>query len=233
MPEPTIVFILMIIAGGAGYALAFFDKRLTAALKQKKLDEQESKEKQVVKPDMPTKETSEHTALRILLDKSLKWHLELDGNRLSLDDITIEQRQRLVNVLAQIRPWVDGKPAPAGESARPASPGTTAKPAADNPASTAPRIDMMRGLRTLLEKDVVGSLEKPSSISLVSLIDEILQKRITGTPLALREIKLEEGKYGEVNVMVEHQRYTSVDDVPDPEIQAAIKASIAEFNRSR
>jgi hypothetical protein len=73
----------------------------------------------------------------------------------------------------------------------------------------------------------------PGLLSIVAMIDEILQKKIAGTPLGLRQIHLEEGALGEVIINIGASRYTDFENVPDAEIRAVIQASIDEFNNSR
>ena len=79
-----------------------------------------------------------------------------------------------------------------------------------------------------------GKANPPSGlVSVISLIDSVLQKQLAGTPLASRQIRMEEGPKGEVLVYVGAARYSGIDSVPDPEIVAAIKQAIAEFNREK
>lgn len=65
--------------------------------------------------------------------------------------------------------------------------------------------------------------------SIVSQIDGVLQARLAGTPLEDRGIFLAQSREGMVNVYVGLTRYSGVDEVPDPEIKAAIRAAIAEW----
>lgn len=65
--------------------------------------------------------------------------------------------------------------------------------------------------------------------SMVEQIDAILQTRLIGTPLEERGIFLTQSPEGGVNVYVGLTRYGGVDEVPDPEIKAAIRAAITEW----
>jgi hypothetical protein len=60
-------------------------------------------------------------------------------------------------------------------------------------------------------------------------IDAILQARLAGTPLEERGVFLTQSPEGGVIVYVGLTRYTSVDEVPDAEVKAAIRAAIAEW----
>jgi len=193
-----------------------------------------------------------HTALRVSIDKHLKWWLEIDGNRLegTPDSLTPEQRQRLVTILVQIRPWLENKPgAPASSvSPAPAVPSISAEsrpvmapvhPTPAAPASDAlstappPRLSLGRGFRSVLETEIQGKkIDTPPIVSIVGLIDNILQKNIANTPLAARNIKLEESATGEVLVLIGITRQP-LEAVPDTQVKAAIQQAIAEFNQSK
>jgi hypothetical protein len=75
--------------------------------------------------------------------------------------------------------------------------------------------------------------EAAPALSIVGLIDEILQYKLQSSPLAGKAIKLEEGPGGEVLVHVGSDRYPGIDSVPDPQIQAIIREAIAEFNQGK
>ena len=65
--------------------------------------------------------------------------------------------------------------------------------------------------------------------SIVGQIDSVLQSRLEGTPLGERGIFMTQSPEGGVVVYVGLTRYNGVDDVPDPEIKAAIRAAISEW----
>ncbi len=64
---------------------------------------------------------------------------------------------------------------------------------------------------------------------MVAQIDEILQAHLDGTPLGERGIFLAQSPQGGVYVYVGLTRYDGVEDVPDPEVKAAIRAAIKEW----
>lgn len=184
------------------------------------------------------------SALRVSLDEKQAWMVEIDGTACRPENINSEQRTRLINVLVQIRPWIDAKPVPAKiEMPAPAAPAhpvpSTPVPSASVPSASAAsnlppsplRASIIGGLRSVVD---TGKANPPSGlVSVVSLIDSVLQKQLAGTPLASRQIRMEEGPKGEVLVYVGAARYSGIDSVPDPEIVAAIKQAIAEFNREK
>lgn len=237
--NPWLLVLIGAIAGIAGYGFGMLDSRVTKALKDGREKAAEAEEPAPAKLD-------EHSVLKVTLDPALKWHLELDGNRIEPDGLTPEQRTRLVNVLVQVRPWVDGKmaaapaanmpvaaPVPAPVASAPASgiPMPASAASATQPAdTTATRLDLGRGIRTLFEKD----FKKPEVLkgpSIVALIDEVLQKKLLASPLADRRIRLEEGSLGEVIVFVGQTRYSGVDAVPDESIKAIIREAIADWDK--
>jgi hypothetical protein len=147
-----------------------------------------------------------------------------------------------------MRPWIDGKPAPAAVTVPAPAPAPVVdfQPAPEPPplkpqtASTAaqipvpppppPKVDALRGLRSLL-KNEIKTPDQRKSVSIVAMIDDVLQTKIPGTPFSGKGIRLEEGSFGEVIVYVDKNRYPSVDAVPDPEIQALIKSAIADWDK--
>jgi hypothetical protein len=66
---------------------------------------------------------------------------------------------------------------------------------------------------------------------MVGQIDDILQKNIAGTPLASRGVKLMDAPGGGVTVFIGMDRYSSVGEVTDPEVQAALRAAIAAWEK--
>ena len=230
--NPWMIVVIGILAAGAGYVFRMLDSRVTTALKEGRetapVDEEEK----------PVQKLDEHSVLKVSVDPALKWHLELDGEGIDPDGLTAEQRTRLVNVIVQIRPWIDGKtvappapapaPAPVSESPAAATPLAASAPIGAQPAAL--RLDIGRGFRSLLESDIKKP-EPPKAPSIVGMIDEVLQKKLENSPLAGKRIRLEEGSVGEVIVFVGALRYSGVDAVPDEDIKAIIRAAIAEWDK--
>jgi hypothetical protein len=65
----------------------------------------------------------------------------------------------------------------------------------------------------------------------VAQIDDVLQSRLVGTPLAAKRIRLGETPGGGVLVYIGTDRYEGIDAVPDPEAVAAIRAAISEWEK--
>jgi hypothetical protein len=143
--------------------------------------------------------------------------LDLDGTRVDTKALTTDQRKRLIEMLNLMRPWLEGKPvavpvnSPAAES-----PQSAPLPAPQPPAPRTP---------------VLAKEERPIAPagSIVSQIDSILQARIAGTAIEEKGVFLAQSPEGAVMVYVGLTKYQGIDEVPDPEIKAAIRAAITEW----
>ena len=153
-----------------------------------------------------------------LKDENGQIRVQLDGAPLTSEAVTPEQRRRLIELITRVRPWVEGRTAaPAASAAQPV-------PTSPPPVPVSIPVTQPPG--------AVKKEEPPTRpLTMVGQIDSILQDRIETTPLAGRGIKLEESPGGGVTVVVGTNRYTGVGDVPDPDVQAAIRGAIAEWER--
>lgn len=235
----------IVIAAIAGIVLGKLDTVFTGSLKKSR----EAKKEQALQQDIeqlkqelerakqqPAAPRPENKpALQIALTESGEWVVEIDGAPVQPGTINADQRARLIGVLGQVRPLVEAKPvasqavqpAPAPASAGQSAPLSAPQASSPNLPPSPLRASLVGGLRSTINKPEPA----PSPLSVVALIDDILQKQIAGTPLASRQIRLEEGTTGEVLVHVGTTRYAGIDSVPDPEIQAAIHKAINEFNK--
>lgn len=249
MDNPIIYIIIAAISG------FIFGKLDTVFTKNVKKDREEKKEQALqqeierltqtleqVRQQASAPQPREKSALRIAETESGTWAVEIDGVLARAETISVEQRARLIGVLTQARPLVEAKPMslratqplsnpeymPPAPAAMPPAPSASSQP---SPLPSPLRANLVvSGLRT-----VIGAKKTepaPGLVSIVALIDEVLQKQIAGTPLESRHIRLEQGAIGEVLVHVGTTRYPGIDNVPDPEIQAAIRSAINEFNKS-
>lgn len=160
--------------------------------------------------------------LRLWSDDAQRPHLDLDDQAVDTAPISEPNRKRLIMLLNILRPWIEGKPSapPPAPMAVPPSPAfSVPKPipaSAPAPATPLPA-----------KKE-----EKPSApLSMVGQIDEILQARLAAGPLSDRAIKLMESPDGGVIVLVGLQKFNGVGEVTDPQIQAEIRAAIAEWEK--
>jgi hypothetical protein len=124
-------------------------------------------------------------------------------------------------------------PGPASASERavmpaPASPSTpptaTAKPL---PAPSMNPFKQMQVLREMAKNPPA----EPKSIT--EQIDEVLQAKIAGTPLAERRLRMRTGLRGEALFDLDGESYPAVDEVPDMEVREALKGAIAAWEQTR
>ena len=147
--------------------------------------------------------------------------LEMDGLRLEdKDALQAKQRQRLIDVVVSLRPWL--------EAARPSSPTAapdSAAPQQTNQAATVispdkPKVKVVEGVKPI-----------PMLKSIVEQIDDVLQAILVTSPFNDRKIGLIEGPGGTVIVKDGINRYEGMDAVPDPEIKALIRQAVAEWEK--
>lgn len=141
-----------------------------------------------------------------------KLGLEMDGQRIEGKEmLQPEQHRRLVNLLLELRPWLEAAP-----DLRPARPGQEQPAKPPIPAKTKePKV----------EQPAVAPL------SIVAQIDQILKDRLAGTSLAGRGIHLQESPEGGVIVWVGLQRFEGIDAVSDLEVKAAIRQAVEAWEK--
>ena len=228
--------ILIVVAVLAGYVFGIVDSRVTSAVRKKPAEAAPS-EQPIVRDSNPP---GEHTVLKVNVDRELKWHLEVNGDRLGTPEtLTPDQRQKVVNVVVQMRPWLDGKLSQAAPAAvttapvmqRPApTPAPISTPAPSPAIKDELKISGMRGFSSMITKDVKTAVEKKPT-SIVGMINDVLQQELPGTPYMGRGISLSEGPQGEVMVHVGSQVYTGIDAVPDPGIRDIIRSAITVWEK--
>jgi hypothetical protein len=191
------------------------------------------------KKEKSQKDSKGDTVMRFWLDEQKVQHVELEGEDVSITDATSEQRKRLADLLKVLQKWVGEEKSQPAASVVPvaaaAAVSTAAEPplvvAAEPKETTKPRIDLAKGAQMFFSENVSRKVE-PKPKTIVGMIDEVLQKKLETSPLQSKKISMEDGPHGEVIVVVDADRYVGVDQVPDPQVQAIIRESIAEWDRS-
>ena len=209
-----------------GYGFGLFEGRGQGYKKRKVEEDQEKKEK----PDPsgnPATITVDYPGLLRIKNENGFLALDLDGKRADTSSLSSEQRKRLIEMLNVIRPWLENKPAPAPAMAAP-PPVPQPAPVVSAPSNPKP---ITQPPPQTQDKPTAAKDDRPASPanSIVGQIDAILQERLVGTPLEGRGIFLAQSPEGGVNVYVGLTRYSGVDDVTDPEVKAAIRAAISEW----
>ncbi len=225
------------------YLIGYYEGR-AVGYKRRKKEEQKEKENQLPPPPPTVTETVTVTVddpgLLRIKNEGGAYTLDLDGTRVDPLALVPEQRKRLIEMLGLVRPWLEGKPAsapmPASTASVPASTPSTllsrlqsvaastqsVPPAPPPPAPPQPGASKPA---TIAQEDRPAA---PAN-SIVAQIDTVLQARLAGTPLAERGIFLTQSPQGGVIVYVGLTRYEGIDEVPDPEVKAAIRAAITEW----
>jgi hypothetical protein len=234
------------------YIFGLYEGRGQGYKKRKAEEEQEKKDKPAAPASASAPETRTVTVddpgLLRIKDENGAVALDLDGMRVNPSSLSPDQRKRLIDMLNIMRPWLEGRSVPASPPTRNIS------PAPSQPTSLSERLETFAGAPAPTQSKPVPVQPMPSSSqpgpslttprpstiakedrpsapanSIVSQIDSVLQARLEGTALGDRGIFLSQSPEGGVNVYVGLTRYNGVDDVPDPEIKAAIRAAISEW----
>ncbi len=178
-----------------------------------------------VTPAKPAAITVDDPGLMRIKDQNGFLTLDLDGARVDTSALSANQRKRLIEMLTLIRPWLEGKPAPAPTAATPPP-----QPGPVTPTRTAPQTPVISA-PTTSRAGTIAKEDRPSApaTSMVGQIDSVLQARLEGTPLIERGVFLAQAPDGGVMVYVGLTKYMGIDEVPDAEIKAAIRAAITEW----
>jgi hypothetical protein len=198
-------------------------KRRIAEEQQEKKDNPSSKP-EAVKVDDPG-------LLRIKNENNVMT-LDLDGQRVDPTALNADQRKRLIEMLNVMRPWLEGKSAavPSPIASPPPQPQTASAPNT-LPAPQSATITPTTPAKTATTGKKKGDEAETTPTSIVAQINMVLQQRIANSPLESRGVTLMESPTGGVNVYIGVQRYEAIDDVPDEEVKAAIRAAIAEWEK--
>jgi hypothetical protein len=203
---------------------------------KKRKAEEANEKKDVAEPRPVTVKVDDPGLLRIRNENG-GLTLDLDGTRLEPSALTAEQRKRLIEMVTMMRPWLEGKPAtaPTLVTAPPSQPRPAAaasQSAASAPLPPVPQPTSAKKSETpTAPAATIANDDRPAAPagSIVNQIDAILQAHLVGTPLAERGVFLTQSPEGGVIVYVGLSKYVGVEDVPDEEVKAAIRAAIKEW----
>lgn len=191
-------------------------------------------EAKALAPKVVQQTVNEPALLKLKSGDDLRVQIEMDGQPLTTP-LTPDRRKRLIEMLNHIRPWLEA-PTAAPQAATP-------QPAVSKPLTAPPSKPITAPVPIVAStvKPVPAKLtlnpQKPKTdpevefklLSMVKQIDFVLQKRIAGTPLESMSIHLNDTIHGGLEVQIGAQKFETIDDVPDPNIQAAIRAAISEW----
>jgi hypothetical protein len=224
----TILYILLAVI--VGWFIGFLDSNLRTS---KKLDAADARMKEA---ERKIAEAEQHLQPPPMDDPGLlrlkknagRYTLEVDGT-LVPREISPDRKQRLIELVTVLRPWLDsGQPSPA--ASQPVAP-VQAQPMPASLRNAAPPVPVPVTLQSVVQTKKTEPEKNIASLSIVQQIDMVLQERLLNSLLAGRGIRLQESIQGGVEVYVGLQKFHAVDDVPDEEIKTTIRAAIAEWEK--
>jgi hypothetical protein len=245
-PSVTLPWIIGIVALILGWVMGRIDRRNAREKENKKPPEVVERIVEKVIPDT--------SLLSITLDEQMRPVVKLDGEPVSA--LGPEQRQRMIGLINILRPLLDVRAAPVQIQPKPGpitqlltpDPDSAPTPsgvaplppqAGAGPISQrmAPPLTPAPEVKPVPVKISFGGapkkqsqeLARPSTIA--AQIDEILQGKLVGHPLAQQGIKVMDSATGGVTIVVGNQRFEGVGDVPYPEVKAVLQQAIAEWEK--
>ncbi len=168
--------------------------------------------------------------------------VELDKKMLaSPSGLNKDQQLRLSEVLDILQNWVrpdyragDFKKDFVGQQLESGSESTTpsqgdVSPKMTSTSSESPVVNPIDMFADAIRTDVPRTSAETASIA--AQVDEILQEKLVGSPLASRGIRVMELPSKGLVVMIGLQQYQEVEEVPDPDIRNLIQEAVAEWER--
>jgi len=226
IPWSTIIWLIIAVSV---YLFGIYEGR-GQGYKKRKAEETLEKKDAPPAPSIPVTVKVDDPGLMRIKNENGNLTLDLDGVRANTTALTADQRKRLIEMLTVIRPWLEGRPAPtpapiAPPPVTPSPAPPQPQPVASTPVASAPRlVPQPKASKPATEKE-----ERVAAIGIVGQIDAILQMRLAGTSLDGRGIYLSNSPEGGVTVNVGLQKFNGIDEVTDPEIKAALRAAITEW----
>jgi hypothetical protein len=152
--------------------------------------------------------------------------LDMDGKRVdNKEALQPEQSQRLLNLVLDLRPWL--------ETARAAVPVPEAAPqqvrqVKPEPGIVAQPIQTKNNISTVAGEEIHPT---PVLESIIEQIDKVLQVKLATSLYKDRDIRLIEGPGGIVIIKDGLNRYEGVDTVPDPQVKILIQEAVADWEK--
>jgi hypothetical protein len=197
---------------------------LESAIKQKGKDKGKDLEEKAEGMEKPAIPETKPNLFSLNLGPSDNLVLELNGKNFSdKNELTADDRERLINLLSGLRPWLEVTAPtqvtpPIHSTPEPQKPPVSIFPPASAPSLAPPK------------PGVPDKKAKPVK-SIVFQINEILQAHLAGTPLESQGILLQESPTGGVLVYIGLEKFEDIDAVPNLEIKALIRQSVAEWEK--
>ncbi len=150
-----------------------------------------------------------------------------------------EQYQRLLNLVLDLRPWLETTrpaaqvPEAARQPVRPAVTTATSTPQPVRPVApdTAAPPQLLQPEKKKSALAVEEARPAPVLESIIQQIDKVLQAKLATSAFKDRGIQLVEGPGGIVIVKDGTNSYEGVDAIPDPEVKALIRQAVADWEK--
>jgi hypothetical protein len=157
--------------------------------------------------------------------------LEMGGKPMkSAALISAEEHAQLSLAVVDLYAWLEEGNQPAPKIENPLSPRKAAEvpsAAADpNKPVKAPSLNVFKALTRTAQAEVTQKIEAPA-LSLAAEIDEILQEKLVGSPLADKGIRLMDLPKQGMVIMIGLEKYPDVEAVPDEEIRTLLHEAVA------
>lgn len=228
LQNPAFAIGLAIVAMFFGYFFGLFEGRGQGYKKRQTEETEKNKTESApeqLPPAVPPTPSDEVSVLDVSMDSTGKMRMKLEGERIEASTINSDQRKRIIAVLTQIRPFLEASthpsPTPPPAQPRPVSPPKEAPSSRPSPA-----VAPSPSPKPVPSSDKAKDEPAVAPRSIVEQIDSILQSQMAGTPLMETGIRLQESPEGGVIVWVGMEKFEGVNEVPDEQIQAAIRAAI-------
>jgi hypothetical protein len=106
------------------------------------------------------------------------------------------------------------------------------EPQTPEPTPLPPPPPVREGIQDLPIQEDEGEQEV-KMLSVIDEVNDILQKKLAGSPLAGKGIHLMENHNREIRFWVGLNSYNDVDEIPDPEVRKLIDAAVKEWEQNR
>ena len=197
-----------------GYIIGLVEAAIKQKSKENKKIQAEAKER--VEPPAEGLKTTNLLSINRNVTNDLV--IELEGKIIAhKEELSPEEKRILVDLLIELRPWVDTPAVPIPQQFEKKPETTNIK------TKTAPEITPPSSPRSAAKKPEL------SNQSIVAQIDAVLQNRLASSPLRNQSIRLIESPAGGVRVYVGLEKYDGIDAIPDPEIKDFIRQAVADW----
>lgn len=205
-----------------GYLLGLLEAFIKNSKKEAKEDKIAPAESQADGEMSHALEVLEPEVLAIFERMSGALKLRLDGEIVEYtSDLSTEQRERLLNLVISLRPWLDTQ-----KIEKPLAPLPADGKISTMSISTTPAADAKIDLDARAEEII------HSKLSMVEQIDRILQKKLDGSPMEQRGIRLRSAISGGLLIQIGLEEYDAIEKIPEQAIQDIIREASAEWEKN-